>query len=144
VRPDPEVKDQILNMAEFAAMMAPKPMLLISDGADWTKNTPMVEYPFIKRTYSFYKAEDNVENVHFPEGKHDYGFEKRVPVYRFLAKHMGLDIAGITGPAGAVDESGSIVEDPEMLLSFSSRIHFPGNALIGREAIGNELKKLQQ
>jgi uncharacterized protein len=144
VRPDPEVKDQILNMAEFAAMMAPKPMLLISDGADWTKNTPLVEYPFIKRTYSFYKAEDNVENVHFPEGRHDYGFEKRVPVYIFLAKHMGLDIARITGPTGTIDESGSIVEDPEMLLSFSSRNHFPGNALIGREAIGNELKKLQQ
>ena len=37
---------QILNMAEFAAMIAPKPMLLISDGDDWTKNTPNVEYPF--------------------------------------------------------------------------------------------------
>ena len=70
-------------------MIAPKPMLLISDGDDWTRNTPDVEYPFIRRTYSFYHAEDNVENVHFPEGKHDYGFEKRIPVYRFLAETPG-------------------------------------------------------
>jgi uncharacterized protein len=68
------------NNAEIAAMVAPKPMLMISDGADWTKNEPQVEYPFIKRTYSFYNAENNVENVHFPEGVHDYGFAKRIPV----------------------------------------------------------------
>jgi uncharacterized protein len=144
VMPTGQDPDQILNMAEFAAMMAPKPMLLISDGEDWTKNTPRVEYPFIKRTYSFYNAEANVENVHFPDGKHDYGFEKRVPVYKFLAKHMGLNLNAVTAADGAVDETGSVLENPVSMLSFSSRNHFPFNSIIGKDAIERELKKLQQ
>ena len=135
---------QILNMAEFAAMMAPKPMLLISDGSDWTKNTPLVEYPFIKRTYSFYNAENNVENVHFPDGVHDYGFEKRIPVYRFLSKHMGLNLSAITGADGNIDESKSILENPEMMLAFSTKNPFPLNALKGYAAIVKELKSLQK
>lgn len=135
---------QILNMAEFAAMAAPRPMLVISDGDDWTKNTPDVEFPFIKRTYSFYHAEGNVENVHFPDGKHDYGFEKRVPVYSFLAKHFGMHLSAVTDSKGAVDESKSVLEDPELMLSFSSKNPFPVSALKGREAIENELKELQK
>ena len=99
-------------MAEFAAMVAPKPMLLVSDGDDWTRNTPKVEYPFIKRTYSFYNAENNVENVHFPDGVHDYGFEKRVPVYSFLAKHFGMNLSAVTDSKGAIDESKSVLEKP--------------------------------
>jgi hypothetical protein len=135
---------KILNMAEFAAMIAPKPMLIISDGADWTKNTPTVEYPFIKRTYSFYSAENNVENVHFPDGVHDYGFEKRIPVYHFLSMHMKLDLKAITGANGKIDESKSILEKPEKLLSFSTQNPFPVNALKGYAAIEKELKSLQK
>jgi hypothetical protein len=144
VRPQGNKQDQIFNMAEFAAMIAPKPMLIISDGDDWTKNTPEVEYPFIKRTYSFYKAENKVENVHFPDGKHDYGFEKRIPVYYFLAKHFGLNIKSISDSKGTVDESKSIIENAEAMLVFSVRNPFPANALIGREAIEKELKSLQK
>jgi len=135
---------QILNMAEFAAMIAPKPMLLVSDGNDWTKNTPIVEYPFIKRTYSFYNAENNVENVHFPDGMHDYGFEKRIPVYSFLAKHLGLNLKAIMDKNGAVDESKSELELAETMLVFSSKNPFPANGLKGKDAIEKELKKLQE
>jgi uncharacterized protein len=144
VMPSGNDPEQILNMAEFAAMVAPKPLLLISDGDDWTRNTPQVEYPFIRRIYSFYNAGDNVENVHFPDGKHDYGFEKRIPVYRFLAKHLGLNLTAVTNTDGSVDESRSILENPEMMLVFSSGNHFPSNSLIGRAAIERELKILQQ
>lgn len=143
VRPVEQNSDQILNMAEFAAMVAPKPLLLVSDGDDWTKNTPEVEYPFIKRTYSFYNAENNVENAHFPDGKHDYGFEKRVPVYSFLAKHFGMNLSAVTDSSGAIDESKSILENPEIMLVFSGRNPFPANALIGSDAIERELKMLQ-
>ncbi|MBK8881932.1 MAG: acetylxylan esterase [Bacteroidales bacterium] len=144
VMPSGNNPDQILNMAEFAAMIAPKPMLLVSDGDDWTRNTPKVEYPFIRRTYSFFNAENNVENAHFPDGVHDYGFEKRVPVYRFLSKHMGLNMSAITDTGGNIDESKSVLENPEKLLAFSTQNPIPPNALKGSAAIEKELKALQK
>ena len=132
------------NNAEIASMVAPKPMLMVSDGADWTKNEPTVELPFMKRTYSFYGAEGNVENAHFPDGVHDYGAEKRVPVYSFLAKHLGLNLQAVTDQNGKIDESKSILEPAESLLSFSSKKPLPANALVGVKAISEELKKLQK
>lgn len=79
------------NNVEIAALAAPRPMLLISDGADWTKNTPVVEFPFIRMIYKLYGRESLVENAHFADGKHDYGFNKRQAAYRFLAKHLKLN-----------------------------------------------------
>jgi len=132
------------NNAEIAAMMAPKPMLLISDGDDWTKNNPELEYPFIKRTYSFYGAESNVENVHFPNGVHDYNASKRAPVYKFLAKHMGLNLENISNPDGSIDESRSEIEGAEAMLAFTKDHPFPANALKGKDEIEAQLKKFQQ
>ncbi len=130
------------NNAEIAAMVAPKPLLMISDGDDWTITEPELEYPFIKRIYSFYSAEDNVEQVHFPDGVHDYGDKKRVPVYHFMAKHLGLDIQAVTDAQGDIDESKIEIEAPEVLLVFSSKIPFPENALKGIEAITEGFSKL--
>lgn len=130
-----ESKKHFTNNAEIAAMVAPKPLLMISDGDDWTKTTPDLEYPFIKRTYSFYNAENNVEYAHFPEGKHDYGYEKRIPMYHFMAKHLGLNIRAITTPRGEVDESKSVTENPDKMLVFSSNKPFPENAIKGIDTI---------
>ncbi|MCH2162045.1 MAG: acetylxylan esterase, partial [Phycisphaerales bacterium] len=41
---------------EFAALAAPRPLLLISVGGDWTSNTPDVEYPYIQRIYGMLEA----------------------------------------------------------------------------------------
>ena len=130
------------NNAEIAAMAAPKPMLMVSDGADWTKNEPAVELPFIKRTYSFYNAENNVENAHFPDGVHDYGYAKRIPVYKFMAKHLGLDLQAVSDPDGTINESKSDPENALIMLSFSSKNPHPANALKGSTAIEQALKKL--
>jgi uncharacterized protein len=132
------------NNAEIAAMVAPKPMLMVSDGSDWTKNEPTVELPFIKRTYSFYNAESNVENAHFPDGVHDYGYAKRIPVYKFMAKHLGLNLQAVSDPDGTINESKSDVENAVSLLSFTSQNPHPANALIGAAAIDEAMKKLQK
>jgi hypothetical protein len=132
------------NNAEIAAMAAPRPMLMISDGDDWTKNEPDLELPFIKRTYSFYNAADNVENAHFPDGVHDYGDAKRIPVYHFLARHLGMNLQAVSNPDGTVDESRSEVENAVSMLSFSASKPFPPNTLYGSAAIEDQLKKLQK
>ena len=80
------------NNVEIAALTAPRPMLLISDGDDWTKNNPAVEYPFLQKIYTYYGQVNKVANAHFVNEKHDYGFNKRQSAYTFLAKHLKLKI----------------------------------------------------
>lgn len=136
-----ESADHFTNNTEIAAMMAPKPMLLLSDGADWTKNVPEVEYPFIQRTYGFYDAEKQVENVHFPDAVHNYDFQKRIPVYRFMAEHLRLDLQAIKNSNGDIDEAKSEVETADAMMSFSYDKPLPSNTLLGQEAIALALRK---
>ncbi|MCF0202791.1 MAG: prolyl oligopeptidase family serine peptidase, partial [Bacteroidaceae bacterium] len=71
---------------ELAAMFAPKPMMVVSDGGDWTSTTPELEYPFLQRIYSFYNAKGQVHNTHLPNERHDFGPNKRQAVYDFFRK----------------------------------------------------------
>ncbi len=77
--------------AELAAIIAPRPLLLVSDGGDWTSTTPELELPFIRRIFGFYDAENQVRNVHLPNERHDFGPSKRQAVYDFFADIFGLD-----------------------------------------------------
>lgn len=79
------------NNAEIAALCAPRPLLLISDGDDWTRNMPRIEYPYIQKVYALYNGENRVENVHLPLEKHDYGYSKRAAAYNFLGHHLQLN-----------------------------------------------------
>lgn len=94
----------VYTNAEIASVMAPKPMLLISNGNDWTKNNPTVEYPFARSIYKLYNSETMIENAHFPREGHDYGKNKRLAAYRFLAKHLGLRMENISNEDGLVSE----------------------------------------
>ncbi len=122
------------NNVEIAACAAPRPMLLVSDGDDWTKNNPDVEYPYIKRIYEYYKAGDRVKNVHFPNEGHDYGLSKRLAVYRFFAEHLGLNIRSIS-KNGHVDESFVKILPREKLCVFDDAHRIPENAPSGEKAI---------
>lgn len=106
------------NNAEIAAMAAPKPQLIISDGKDWTNTVPELEYPFIQRVYGFYNKPDNIKNVHLPDEGHDYGVSKRHAMYHFIAGHFGLNIDKVKDASGNVDESRCTIEDPEALYVF--------------------------
>ncbi len=77
--------------SELAAVMAPKPMLVVSDGGDWTSTVPELEFPFLQRIYGFYDARQQVRNVHLPAERHDFGPNKRQAVYDFFIDVFGLD-----------------------------------------------------
>jgi len=114
---------------EFAALAAPRPQLLISCGGDWTKNTPKVEYPYIRNVYRLYGAADRVENAHLPDEGHDYGYSKRVPAYKFLAKHLGLSLSEVLKPNGSIDESFVTIEKQEDMYVFNDKHPRPKNAV---------------
>jgi uncharacterized protein len=124
---------------EIAALAAPRPMLLISDGKDWTKNTPDVEYPYIRNIYKMYGKEASVENTHLPLEGHDYGISKRKAAYQFLAKHLKLSLNEITNAAREIDESFITVEESKKLQAFNSEHPRPAYAVKGDEAVNNLL-----
>jgi hypothetical protein len=72
---------------EFAALFAPRPMLVISSTHDWTRHTPMEEFPYIRRIYSLFGAAGKVENVHI-DAEHNYNRQSREAAYRFLATYL--------------------------------------------------------
>lgn len=128
--------DYETNNVEIAALVAPKPLLLVSDGGDWTSNMPQVEYPHIKRIYSFFDATDDVENAHFADEGHDYGPSKREAAYRFLAKHFDLDISRVENEAGEIDESFHTPLAEDELRVFTEEHPRPEYAIDCEQAIG--------
>lgn len=96
---------------EFAACFAPRPMMVISDGGDWTAKVPEVEYPYLQRIYGFYDAAGQVRNVHLPDERHDFGPNKRKAVYEFFSDVFDLD-------SSRIDESKVTVEPISMMKSF--------------------------
>lgn len=72
---------------EIGALMAPKPLLMISATGDWTRETPRVEYPALKSIYALYDAEDRIKNVHVT-ADHNYNKDSREAMYRFMGRWL--------------------------------------------------------
>lgn len=122
------------NNVEIAALTAPRPMLMISDGADWTSNTPLVEYPFMQKIYGLFGEAKQLEQVHLAKDVHDYGPNKRMAMYPFVAKHLGLHIARIQDGQGNIKECKEILTAQELSV-FTNVFPRPRHAVMGDEAV---------
>ena len=100
---------------EIGALMAPRPLLLVSATGDWTVNTPTVEYPAIRSIYAHFNAEANVHQVQV-DAEHNYNKESREAVYAWFAKWF-LEAADTS----AFKEVAFEVEPDAALLVFSER-----------------------
>ena len=110
----PNLRLDVSNI-EIGAMMAPRPLLLVSATGDWTKNTPSVEYPAIRSIYAHFDAEDKVHQVQIDAG-HNYNKDSREAVYAWFGKwFLGED------DAAKFKEVPFEVETDEALLVFHGR-----------------------
>lgn len=115
---------------EFAALCAPRPLLLVSVGGDWTKNTPDVEFPYIRNVYSLFDAATQAENVHLPNEDHGYQSLKRQAMYPFMVKHLNLNSNDVMDEStGMFDEAKNTLEDIETMRVFDSEHELPNHAL---------------
>ena len=135
--------DHFANNAMIAALAAPRPMLVVSDGKDWTANVPKVEYSFLRKIYAYYGAEENILNVHLPAEGHDYGPSKRAAMYRFMAERLGLNPAAMQDADGRIDESRITIEHAGPMHVFNDEFPLPPRALRDAAAVERALRELQ-
>jgi dienelactone hydrolase len=72
---------------EFAAAIAPRPLLLVSASGDWTANTPQCEYPMIAAVYEILGARDMLAQQQM-KSEHNYNADSRAVVYDWFARHL--------------------------------------------------------
>jgi hypothetical protein len=70
---------------EIAGLTAPRPMLLISDAGDWTRDNPETVAPYLTRVYGLFHAERQFAHAHYSEG-HQWGAEPRRAYYEWIAR----------------------------------------------------------
>lgn len=136
--------DHFANNAMIAAMAAPRPLLVVSDGKDWTQHVPRIEYPFLQKIYGYYGAAGNVANVHLPDEGHDYGPSKRAAMIRFVAEKFGLPLQPALAPNGSIDEGKVTIEKAARLRAFDADFPIPPHALHDGTAIEKVIRDLQR
>jgi hypothetical protein len=136
--------DHFASNAMIAALAAPRPLLVVSDGKDWTQHVPDIEFPFLQKIYGYYGATAQTANVHLPTEGHDYGPSKRAAVYRFIAAHFGLSLAPALNSAGEIDESHATIEKPAALHVFNDEFPLPARAPHDIAVVERTLRELQR
>jgi len=134
------------NNVEIAAMIAPKPMLMMAATEDWTRHMMEEELPAVRAIYALYGKPENVE-AKLLDAPHNYNKENREAMYAFFGKHV-LGIAD----ASKFSEKPARIEKLEDMLALHNRT-LPAGALtfeqlfaewqgMSKEQTGNERERL--
>lgn len=142
-RPIHRSADHFASNAMIAALAAPRPMLVVSDGKDWTQYVPDIEFPFLNRIYGYYGAASAVKNVHLAKEGHDYGPSKRAAAAKFIAEQFGLNLKAVLSADGNVDESRVTIERAAALRAFDAQHPIPPHALHSLADIEQAVRQAQ-
>ena len=107
---------------EIGALMAPRPLLMVSASGDWTRNTPHDEFPAIQSIYKLYGKPELVEQEQV-DAPHNYNRQSREIVYSFFGRY----VLGEKDPS-VLKEKNFRVEKPQDLLALHNR-KLPDNAV---------------
>jgi dienelactone hydrolase len=99
---------------EFAALCAPRPMILVGASGDWTAKTMTRAFPTIRGVYSLIGSTNRIEAAVF-DFPHNYNQTSRNAVYAF----MGRWLLGIEDSA-STREGIQQIEKPEALRTFDT------------------------
>lgn len=117
------------NNVELAAVAAPKPQLIISDGQDWTQETAQHDFPYLQQIYNYYGKRELVRHAHFQQEGHDFGFNKRQALYQFIIENFHLNPAHV---GDIIAEKDIAIEPEHLLYSFGEKGEkLPKHALHG-------------
>ena len=117
----PNLRIDTFNV-EIGALMAPRPMMMISASGDWTRNTPVEEYPAIRSVYGLFDAASQLEQVQV-DAPHNYNRQSREAVYAFFGKKVLHD-----ADASHFKEQGFTVPQLSSLISLWGR-ELPAHAV---------------
>lgn len=106
----PELRINAFNV-ELGAMMAPRPLFMVSNTHDWTVNTPQREFPMIQSIYQLYNAGDHLDYAYF-DYPHNYNRASREAVYKWFGNWM-LDL---DNPEELHEESFEPIADADLLV----------------------------
>lgn len=100
---------------EFAAMMAPRPLLMVSATGDWTDETPWNEYPAVRSVYNLFDAAERLHSVQI-DAPHNYNQKSREEVYNFFNQWL------------AGNHHAERLTEPELKMEDESKLRvFPGD-----------------
>jgi hypothetical protein len=114
------------NNVEIAALIAPRPLLMVSATGDWTNETLEVEYPAMRRIYGLLGEESRVDAVQF-RAPHNYNRDSREAVYAWMARWLQNAAADARVP-----ERSFTPDRPGDLLVFEGRA-LPDGALTANQ-----------
>ncbi|HZZ28569.1 MAG TPA: acetylxylan esterase [Pirellulales bacterium] len=77
---------------EIAALFSPKPLCVIADGGDWTKELDQKGGPELQQLYKLQGAKDNLQIKLFKDYGHNFNYVSREAMYQWMNKQLKLGL----------------------------------------------------